>query len=68
MLVTGGYPGRDPPRSSTELLVENGSAWFYTGELSSPRYWLHGANIDRKVLMTGINRDNYDNEILRIFY
>ena len=51
MLVTGGQYGDS--LSSTELLVETATTWVYTGELPSPRYGLHGANIDNRVLMTG---------------
>ena len=50
-IVSGGY-GSDY-LSSTELLVETGSAWILTGELPSPRCCLRGANIDNKVVMTG---------------
>ena len=56
-LVTGGYTGNGPDGtgflSSTELLLENASAWVFTGELPSPREGLFGANIDNRVLMTG---------------
>ena len=52
-LVSGGWTGSDF-LSSTELLVETGSAWVLTGELPSPRVGLRGANIDNKVLMTGM--------------
>merc|ERR1711874_924587 len=51
-LVSGGWTGT-ARISSTELLVETGSAWILTGELPSPRYGLRGANIDNKILMTG---------------
>ena len=51
-IVSGGYDGRDW-LSSTELLVETGSAWILSGELPSPRRGLRGANIDNKVVMTG---------------
>ena len=47
-LVSGGYY-----ISSTELLVETGSAWTLSGELPSPRYGLSGANIENKIVMTG---------------
>ena len=61
-LVTGGYTGNYliPHLSSTELLVENTSAWVLTGELPSPRQALHGANIDQRVIMTG----NKEQELL----
>ena len=52
-IVSGGTDGSDR-LSSTELLVETGSAWVLTGELSSPRSNLRGANIDNKVVMTGM--------------
>ena len=52
-LVSGGSGPSISYLSSTELLVETGSAWVLTGELPSPRYVLSGANIDNKVLMTG---------------
>ena len=51
-IVSGGWAGSDD-FSSTELLVETGSAWVRTGELPSPRVGLRGANIDNKVVMTG---------------
>ena len=51
-IVAGGYTGSDY-LSSTEVLVETGSAWTLTGELPSPRYGLRGANIENKIVMTG---------------
>ena len=51
-IVSGGYDGDN--LSSTELLVETGSAWVLTGELPSPRSGLRGANIDNNVVMTGM--------------
>ena len=39
--------------SSTEVLLETGSAWTLTGELSSPRSGLRAAKIDNKIVMTG---------------
>ena len=51
-IVSGGY-GSSGFISSTELLVETASAWVLTGELPSPRDALQGANIEKKVLMTG---------------
>ena len=51
MLVAGGY--NSDWLSSTELLVGEASAWVLTGELPSPRWGLHGANIDNRILMTG---------------
>ena len=54
MLVTGGRVNSTTPvLSSTELMVGNASAWVFAGELPSPRYGLHGVNIDNKILMTG---------------
>ena len=50
-IVAGGY--NDGYLSSTEVLVETGSAWTLTGELPSPRYELRGANIENKIVMTG---------------
>ena len=50
-IVAGGYYFGD--LSSTEVLVETGSAWTLTGELPSPRSGLRGANIDNKIVMTG---------------
>ena len=53
-IVSGGYPGSgSDDLSSTEVLVETGSAWTLTGELPSPRYGLRGANIENKIVMTG---------------
>ena len=34
--------------------METTSAWVFAGELPSPRSGLRGANIDNKILMTGI--------------
>ena len=53
-LVSGGtgYSGSGY-LSSTELLVETGLAWVFTGDLPSPRSFLRGANIDNKILITG---------------
>jgi len=51
LLVTGGYG--NGTLSSTELLVGTASAWVYSGKLPSPRWGLHGANIDSRVIMTG---------------
>jgi len=62
-IVSGGYDVSDR-LSSTELLVETGSAWVYTGGLPSPRSGLRGANIDNKVLMTGGIDDSYYDDIL----
>ena len=51
-IVAGGSDDSDY-LSSTEVLVETGSAWTLTGELPSPRYGLRGANIDNNIVMTG---------------
>merc|ERR1719378_1971379 len=61
-LVTGGYNG--DYISSTELLLETSSNWIYSGELPTPRGGLRGANIDRRVIMTGGYDGGYLNEIL----
>ena len=63
MLVTGGYDG-SAPLSSTELMVGTASAWVFTGELPSPRWGLCGVNIENKVLMTGNNNYNNNQNIL----
>ena len=39
--------------SSTEVLLETGSAWTLTGQLPSPRDGLQAARIDNKIVMTG---------------
>ena len=53
-LVAGGWAGGwDDDLSSTEVLLETGSAWTLTGQLPSPRSTLHGARIDNKIVMTG---------------
>ena len=54
MLVTGGHNSGVGDLSSTELLVGNASSWVFSRELPSPRNGLRGANIDNKVLMTGL--------------
>ena len=51
-IVAGGSDGLNW-LSSTEVLVETGSAWTLSGELPSPRYGLRGANIENKIVMTG---------------
>ena len=54
LMVSGGSSGSNyQTLSSTELLPATAPAWVFTGELPSPRYWLRGANIDNKILMTG---------------
>ena len=40
--------------SSTELLVENSAAWVFTADLPAPRYGLKVANIDGRILATGM--------------
>ena len=66
-LVTGGYGNA---KSSTELLVETGDAWVYTGELPSPRQGIRGVNIDNKILMTGIEifllKQNYQKRFQKL--
>ena len=61
MLVTGGHTGGGH-LFSTELLVEATSAWVFAGELPSARGGLRGANIDNKIIMTGIimQRESYE--------
>ena len=51
-IVAGGYTGSNR-LSSTEVLVETGSAWNLSGELPSPRHALRGVNIENKIVMTG---------------
>ena len=51
-LVSGGYISGDY-LSSTEVLLETGSAWTLTGQLPSPRRGLQAARIDNKIVMTG---------------
>ena len=50
-LVSGG--SGDGYLSSTEVLLETGSAWTLTGNLPSPRSDLRAAKIDNKIVMTG---------------
>ena len=50
-IVAGGY--NDGYLSSTEVLVETGSAWNLSGELPSPRHALRVVNIENKIVMTG---------------
>ena len=52
-IVSGGYDDGSNRLSSTEVLVETGSAWTLTGDLPSPRHGLLGANIENKIVMTG---------------
>ena len=53
LLVTGGYDGNR--LDSTELLLPSATSWTYSGALPSPRYYLRGATLDNKVIMTGTN-------------
>ena len=63
-LVSGGWSPYQEELSSTELLLETGSAWLTAGELPSPRVNLQGTNIDNKILMTGKTRSsNIENKI-----
>ena len=50
-LVSGGY--YYDSLSTTEVLLETGSAWTLTGQLPSPRNGLQAARIDNKIVMTG---------------
>jgi len=50
-LVSGGYNGGY--FSSTEVLLETGTAWTLTGRLPSRRSGLQAARIDNKIVMTG---------------
>ena len=52
LLVSGGETSSST-LASTELLVGSADAWVFAGDLPSPRNGLRGANIDKKVLMTG---------------
>ena len=52
-LVTGGSYDDGDYRSSTELLVENDSAWVLAGNLPTTRVGLRAVNIDQKILVTG---------------
>ena len=53
-LVSGGWTGSGSSYlSSTEVLLETGSAWTLTGALPSPRSGLQAARIDNKIVMTG---------------
>ena len=53
-LVTGGYYSGNI--ASTELLVENTSAWVLAGNLPTARLALRGVQIQQKVYMLGIIR------------
>ena len=53
-LVTGGYDGGNI--ASTELLVENTSAWVRAGNLPTARRGPGGVQIQQKVYMLGIIR------------
>ena len=55
LLVTGGY-NHPYYLDSTELLPADATSWSYSAALPSPRYWLSGATLDNKVLMTGTNQ------------
>ena len=64
ILVSGGLMN-NVHLSSTELLLETGSAWVTARDLPSPRASLRGANIDNKILMTG-GEDNFSNTLNEI--
>ena len=55
LLVTGGSDGN--VLDSTELLLPSATSWTTSGALPSPRYWLRGATLDNKVVITGTNSD-----------
>ena len=52
-LVSGGWTVIGDELSTTEVLLETGSAWTLTGQLPSPRQGLQAARIDNKIVMTG---------------
>jgi len=56
-IVSGGWGG--VRLSSTEVLLETGSAWTLTGNLPSPRSDLRSAKIDNKIVMTGGRNDEW---------
>jgi len=65
-LVSGGQNKYFNYLSTTEVLLETGSAWTLTGRLPSRRSGLQAARIDNKIVMTG-GQDNswtYYDEIL----
>ena len=55
-MVTGGYYHGNT-LDSTELLLPSATSWTTSGALPSPRYWLRGATLDNKVVITGTNSD-----------
>jgi len=66
-LVSGGLNGDDGALSTTEVLLETGTAWTLTGRLPSPRNGLQAARIDNKIVMTGGKNSSgtYYDEILK---
>ena len=61
LLVTGGFTYDTywnwNALDSTELLLPSDTSWSYSAPLPSPRYYLRGATLDNKVIMTGTNMD-----------
>ena len=55
LLVTGGYGGGY--LDSTELLLPSATSWIHSAALPSPRFYLSGATLDNKVVVTGTNND-----------
>jgi len=60
LLVTGGSDSSDPRNylSSTELLLPSATSWSYSGALPLRRYWMRGATLDNKVVITGTDSDD----------
>ena len=59
LLVTGGRVtnGNGNYLDSTELLLPSATSWTYSAALPSPRFWLRGATLNNKVVVTGTNID-----------
>ena len=57
LLVTGGQDSNFDYLDSTELLLPSATSWTTSAALPSPRYYLRGATLDNKVVITGTNSD-----------
>ena len=56
-MVTGGGTNFGITLDSTELLLPSATSWTYSAALPSPRWFLSGATLNNKVVVTGTNID-----------